>query len=238
MIRARRLLFVLIAILAVAGPAGGTTRGPAASAPDGLHGFLLRVDESPSDVFSRTPSFAWNPVAGAVRYEFQLSTSGAFRESGIVYSDTSLTTPVAAPPLTLPWITGTPHALYARVRAVLADTTTPWSDSFGFDMQPPAPPAPLPSYPGLLRWTPIDGAVGYQVWFVDIPKIVVVTTNVVDEREFYSFHQAASWLSQVRWRVRSIRSDFNARAHGLPAAPPGPWRPVSSSVNRRSRSGR
>ncbi|MBI4171513.1 MAG: hypothetical protein HY511_02010, partial [Actinobacteria bacterium] len=231
MIRARRLLFVLIAILAVAGPAGGTTRAPAAGAPDGLHGFLLRVDESPSDVFSRTPSFAWNPVSGAVRYEFQLSTSGAFRESGIVYSDTSLTTPVAAPALTLPWITGTPHALYARVRAVLEDTTTPWSDSFGFDMQPPAAPAPLTSYPGLLRWTPIDGAAGYQVWFVDIPKIIAVTTNVVDEREFYSFHQAASWLGQVRWRVRAIRSDFNARANGLPAVTHGPWSPVYSSVN-------
>jgi len=231
MIRAARLLFVLIAILAVAGPAAGTTRVAAAGAPDELHGFLLRVDEAPSDVFSRTPAFAWNPVAGATRYEFQLSTSGAFRESGIVYSDTSLTTPVASPALTLPWITGTPHALYARVRAVLADTTTPWSDSFGFDLQPPAPPAPLSSYPGLLRWTPIDGAVGYQVWFVDIPKIVSVTTNVVDEREYYTFHQAASWLGQVRWRVRAMRSDFNARANGLPAVTHGPWSPVYSSVN-------
>src|SRR3990172_12452835 len=178
MTRARRLLVVLIAILAVAGPAGGTTRAPAASSPDGLHGFLLRVDESPSEVFSRTPSFAWNPVAGGGRDEFQLSTSGAFRESGIVYSDTSLTTPVAAPALTLPWITGTPHALYARVRAVLADTTTPWSGSGGLCLQPPAPPAPLPSYPGLLRWTPIDGAAGYQVWFVHIPKILAATTTL------------------------------------------------------------
>src|SRR5215212_4713464 len=101
----------------------------------GLHPFLLRVDEPRADTFARTPSFAWNPLAGAVRYEFQLSTSNAFRESGIVYSDTSLTSPVAAPALTLPWITGTPHALYARVRAVLADTTTDWSASFGFDME-------------------------------------------------------------------------------------------------------
>ena len=153
-VRASHLLFVVVAILAVAGPAGGTTRGSAASAPEGLHGFLLRVDEPRSNSFSRTPSFAWNPVAGAVRYEFQLSTSGAFRESGIVYSDTSLTSPVAAPALTLPWITGTPHALYARVRAVLADATTSWGDAFGFDMQPPAPPVPLSSYPGLLRGRP------------------------------------------------------------------------------------
>ena len=130
-----------------------------------------------------------------MHYEFQLSTSGSFQDSGIVFSDTSLTSPVVAPALTLPWITGTPHALYARVRAVLDDTSTDWSGAFGFDMQPPPPPTPLPSYPGLLRWTPVDGAVGYEVWFVDIPKTIHVTTNVADEREFYTFHQAASWLS-------------------------------------------
>ena len=36
----------------------------------------------------------------------------------------TLTSPVAAPNLTLPWITGSPHALYARVRADLGTTTT------------------------------------------------------------------------------------------------------------------
>jgi hypothetical protein len=229
--RAARLLFLLLALLALSSVAPGATRADGASAPTGLHPFLLRVDEPSSDVFSRTPSFAWNPVPGAVRYEFQLSTSDVFRENGIVFSDTSLTSPVAAPALTLPWITGAPHALYARVRAVLLDATTPWSDSFGFDMQPPAAPAPLPSYPGLLRWTPVDGAVGYQIWFVDIPKFVSVTTNVADERDFYTFHQAASWLGQVRWRVRAIRNDFNTRANGLPAVTHGAWSPVYSSVN-------
>ena len=52
--------------------------------------------------FSRTPAFAWNPVKGAQRYEFQLSTSASFRESGVIFSDTSLTSPVASPALTLP----------------------------------------------------------------------------------------------------------------------------------------
>ena len=121
--RAALILSVLAALLALASPAAAATRAAAASAPTGLHAFLLRVDEPRTDVFSRTPSFAWNPVPGAVHYEFQLSTSGSFQDSGIVFSDTSLTSPVAAPALTLPWITGTPHALYARVRAVLDDTT-------------------------------------------------------------------------------------------------------------------
>ena len=114
---------------------------------------------------------------------------------------------------------------------MLDDTTTPWSAAYGFDMEPAAVPSPLPSYPGLLRWTPVDGAVAYQVWFVDLPKTVTTQTNVVDQREFYSFHQSASWLGQVRWRIRALRDDFNSRANGLPAVTYGPWSPVYSSVN-------
>ena len=108
--RAALILSVLAALLAIAAPALGATRATTV-APTGLHAFLLRVDEPQTQVFSRTPSFAWNPVPGAVHYEFQLSTSGSFQDSGIVFDDSTLTTPVAAPALTLPWITGTPHAL-------------------------------------------------------------------------------------------------------------------------------
>lgn len=227
--RLAQILAVTVALAAVLGAAEAGAR--AASAPTGLHPFLLRVDEPASRTFSRTPGFAWNPVRGAQRYEFQLSTSSTFRESGVIYSDTSLTTPVASPALTLPWINGTPHALYARVRAVLDDATTAWSAAYGFDMEPASVPTPLASYPGLLRWTPVDGAAAYQVWLVDIPKIVTTQTNVLDEREFYSFHQAASWLSTVRWRIRALRDDFNGRSNGLPAVGYGPWSPVYSSVN-------
>ena len=35
-------------------------------------------------------------------------------------------------------------------------------------MTPGPPPKPLPAAPGLLRWAPVEGADGYQVWFVDI----------------------------------------------------------------------
>jgi hypothetical protein len=225
-------LLVLALGLVAASPVAAARKG----GPTGLHAFLLRADEPRADSYAKTPSFAWNPVAGAVRYEFQLSTSTAFRESGIVYADAKLTTPVAAPSLTLPWITGSPHSLYARVRAVLAKSTTDWSAPFGFDMQPAAAPKPLPGYPGLLRWSPVDGATGYQVWFVDIPKFVFTYSNVVDEREFYTFHQAGLWIGQVRWRVRALRIDFGDqngphRANQLPASGAGPWSPIYRSVN-------
>ena len=191
-------------LLAPAGEAATAVRG---APPTALHGFLLRADEPVRNSFPRTPSFAWNPAPGALRYQFQLATSSSFRESGIVYSTTGLATPVAAPTVMLPWITGNPHALFARVRGITASSTTPWSASFGFDMEPGAAPKPLPSYPGLLRWTPIEGADGYEVWFVDMPKIETVFTNVLDERELYTFHRTSNWTSSVRWRIRALRTD-------------------------------
>jgi len=221
---------LLLALIAVAATA--TTSSAGVARPTGLHGFLLRADEPSTAAFHRTPSFAWNPQPGARTYQFQLSTSSAFRDNGILYNNSSLTTPVAAPNLTLPWITGTPHALYARVRAVLDSTTSPWSAPFGFDVTPPAPPSPLPSYPGLLRWTPIPGADAYEVWLVDAGKVEYVRTNVLDERDFYTFHQSQQWTGTVRWRIRALRGDqFNQRVNGLPVALHGAWSPVYSSTN-------
>ena len=140
----------------------------------------------------------------------------------------------------LPWITGNPHALFARVRGITTSATTPWSTPFGFDMVPGPAPKPLASEPGLLRWSPIEGADGYEVWFVDInnptPKMETVFTNVLDEREFYTFHRTASWTSTVRWRIRALRTDrtdnnMQTRQNGLPAVGYGPWSPVYSSTN-------
>jgi hypothetical protein len=221
-------------VLAPAAEAAQPVRG---AAPANLHGFLLRADEPPDNTFPRSPSFAWNPVAGAIRYQFQLATSSSFRESGIVYSATGLTTPVAALTVTLPWITGNPHALFARVRAVKRGSTTPWSAPYGFDMEPGPAPKPVASEPGLLRWTPTEGADGYQIWFVDIniptPKMEIVFTNVLDEREFYTFHRSSAWTGTVRWRIRALRADNekSARQNGLPAIGYGPWSPVYSSTN-------
>lgn len=228
----RRLTICLLAALAC-GALAGTAR-PASVAPTGLHGFLLRADEPARTSFARTPSFAWNPVPGADSYEFQLSLSDTFRDNAVVYADQGLKNPVEAPPIALPWISGDPHSLYARVRAVVNGVATPWSASYGFDMAPPAPPVPLPSYPGLLRWTPVEGAVKYEIWFPDANnEHVFTTTNVLDEREFYAFHQTQSWMGTVRWRIRAWRADPTPD-HGinnLPATKWGAWSPIYSSTN-------
>ena len=210
---------------------------PAATkAPQGLRAFLFRADEPLRREFARTPSFAWSQVAGAAAYEFQLSTSNTFRDNGIIWTRNDLKTPVASLAMTLPWITGSPYSLYARVRARFAKGgASRWSTSFGFNMRQTEVPKPMTSYPGLLRWTPVDGAFAYEVRFIDIPKSVLTYTNVVDEREFYTLHQGPLWVSKVRWRIRTLRADIGDngvfRQNGVPAIQYGPWSPVYENVN-------
>jgi hypothetical protein len=214
----------------------------APSTPTGLHAFLLRSDESATEIFHRTPSFAWNPYPGAKGYQFQLSMSSTFRENAIFFNTNTLTTPIVAPSIVLPWITGKPHSLYARVRATLDNgDVTPWSDDWGFDIVAPNPPKPLPlgaGDSGLLRWTPSEGATSYQVWFVDAPqkstpyRIVTTHSNVADEREFYTFHPTRSWIGSVRWRIRAVRSsEAGGPWDKLPATSYGAWSPTYSTSN-------
>ena len=234
-----RLAAALLIALALTAGAASSGAASTSGAPTGLRGFLLRADEPARRAFPRTPAFAWNPVHAAKGYEFVLSTSSTFRENGVVWRCPSakcptLETPVAAPGLSLPWITGSPHGLYARVRAVLTDgTRSEWSRAFGFDIVPPRPPTPIASKPGLLRWTPVAGATGYQVWLIDARKFETVYTNVLDEREFYTFHQSPDWIGTVRWRVRALRADSRSdeRVNGVPVTQYGAWSPIYRSKN-------
>ena len=210
-------------------PASAPTLQP----PAGLKAFMLRATEPAGHVFSRTPSFAWTPVAGAAHYEFELATSKRFSENSVIWSEDAVKVPAESVPVALPWITGQSYSLYAHVRAVLRNGRyTPWSSAYGFNMRWTAVPQPMtPSYPGLVRWTTVAGADAYQVWFTDVGKWFTTTTNVADEREYYTFHQSAPWMSTVHWRVRPVRMLYGATANGLPAVSYGPWSPIYTSVN-------
>src|ERR1700745_3549028 len=83
-----------------------------------------------------------------------------------------LRVPAVSIPIALPWMTGRPFALYIRVRAHLAGGVTRWSTPFGFntswdseDGVDGAPQQVVSDTPGIVRWTTIDGATSYQVWF-------------------------------------------------------------------------
>jgi hypothetical protein len=236
-----RLTAALLAALVLAPAAQARVDARKLTAPEGVRAFLLQADEPAQDPakrsFPRTPSFIWQPVPATVRYEFQLSTSDSFRESGIVWSAKDLTAPLVAPPLALPWISGRPYSLYARVRAVTRTGTTPWTDDYGFNMRwrnegsAKGVPDQLSSYPGLLRWEPVVGATSYQVWLLDAKKVISTTTTVADEREYYTFHHDSTFTGSVRWRVRAVRALYGARANSLPAVSYAPWSGVYTSFN-------
>src|SRR5947209_18559710 len=117
--RLPRLAAALLVTLLVASGAAAATRTSSTTlgAPTDVHGFMLRADEPSADTFTRTPSFAWKPVAGAARYQFQLGTARTFASGALLYASSALTSPAVSLPIALPWVTGTPYSLYAHVRA-------------------------------------------------------------------------------------------------------------------------
>jgi hypothetical protein len=205
-----------------------------AAAPTGLKGFLLHASEAVTvpHTFARTPSFAWSPVSGADRYEFELATSSRFAENAIVWETSSIKGPVTHVPLTLPWITGSSYSWYARVRAVVDGTPTRWSSTYGFNMVSPAPPASLSSgpnpTPGMVRWTPVEGATAYEVVFHynqanGDKKQVRTATTAADLREFYTFHHDPADFGDVYWRVRAVRQLEGNPLNKIPVVSYGRW---------------
>ncbi len=242
----KRLIVILAASLVLVPTAGATfDAGPkpfhaVTSAPVGLHAFLLRPDEAGQKYYPRTPSFSWTPVNQQDgSYEFELSTSRSFNESAVLFSYNGLKIPALSIAHQLPWMTGLPYALWAHVRWVSANgrQITPWSAPFGFNMRwaDSDYPQQLTAPEGMVRWKPIEGATRYEVLYPDItpPLSFQTTTNVADEREFFSFHQATVNWSSVRWRVRAIRyiDDKDLLKNGLPRVSYGPWSPTFTSVN-------
>jgi hypothetical protein len=242
----KRLIVILAAFLVFAPTAVAKfDAGPkpfhaVTSAPEGLHAFLLRPDDAAQKYYPRTPSFAWAPVeVRGGSYDFELSTNRNFNESSVLFSYAKVTIPALSIAHQLPWMTGVPYALWAHVRWESADgkTITPWSQAFGFNMRwaDNDYPQQLTAPEGLVRWKPIEGATRYEVLYPDIspPLSFQTTTNVADEREFFTLHQNTINWSSVRWRVRAIRyiDDKDLLKNGLPRVSYGPWSATFTSVN-------
>jgi hypothetical protein len=176
-------------------------------------------------------------IAGG-HYQFEISTSKSFQDGTLVFKDTNVAQPAETVPRQLPWVTGEPYALWAHVRWISANglKATPWGAPFGFNLQwaEGGIPAQLPAPEGLVRWTPIDGATAYEVLYPDLkPGLSFqTTTNVADEREFFTFHDAQGYAT-IHWRVRAIRNvgQFQSSSNGLPAVSYGPWSPLFTTVN-------
>ena len=224
------------AALALSGGAAGGSY----AAPTGLHAFLLTPSEAPLQYYPRTPSFSWNPVqARGGTYEFEMATSSRFTDSNVLFDYAGLKIPAVAVDHQLPWMTGDPYALWTRVRWQSAGgkIVTPWSKPFGFNMRwaDSDVPRQLPAPVGLVRWAPIEGATRYEVLYTDLhpTSAFLTTTNVADEREFFTFHDQFGWGATIHWRVRAVRyiDDLDVLKNGLPRTSYGPWSPTFTTVN-------
>jgi hypothetical protein len=207
------------------------------SPPTALHAWLLRADEPIAHEYSRTPSFSWAPVSTpGGHYQFQLATSPSFNDSSLVFIDDKVPFPAETISRQLPWINGDPYGYWAHVRWVSTDggQVTKWSKAFGFDLQWSNVPQQLPAPTGLIRWSPVDGATSYQVLYLDFKPVdsFQTTTNVADEREYFSFHDDGGYGATIHWRVRAVRNlGASGATNGLPAVSYGPWTPTFSTVN-------
>jgi hypothetical protein len=236
--RTRLAAILLAAAAATLLTSSALARPDSLRAPSALKPFLLRANEPVTHEFPRTPSFSWAPVRGALRYEFQLAKNVTFTQSSVFWSASNVRGPAIAIPVALPWMSGRPYAAYARVRAVTSRGLTAWSAPFGFNLRWSDVPKQLPGYPGLTRWSTVEGATGYEVWFTKIgagagwQKHVTTRTNAVDHREAYAFHDTPAWSGEVRLRVRAVRRDLDfVHLNGLPAVSYGPWSDEFVSVN-------
>lgn len=224
------LLSVALVALALA-PAGQA----AVPAPGNVHPFLLTSGEpvAAGRTYARTPSFAWNKVTGARSYEFELATGPRFSDNAIVWEKTGLTTPLTTIPVTLPWMTGSPYSFYARVRAKMpSGAVSAWTPAYGFRLRSPAAPTSLSSgpnpNPGMVRWTPVDGATAYEVVFLydlgtGLSKKIKTATTAADLREYYTFHNDYFSVGSAMWRVRAVREVAGKTSNLLPAVSYGPW---------------
>jgi hypothetical protein len=131
-------------------------------------------------------------------------------------------------------MTGKPFALWARVRAVSGVGTSAWSDAFGFNTAWQQIPQQESSPEGLIRWTPVEGATGYQVWYLNGPAGYATRfstfTNVADEREYWTFHPADAAV--IHWRVRAVRLvKSGSLPDGIPVVSFGPYSRVFTTTN-------
>ena len=198
------------------------------SAPEGLHAFLLRPDETPQKYYPRTPSFAWSPVdARGGTYEFELSTSRSFNDASVLFNYTKLTIPAVSIAHQLPWMTGVPYALWAHVRWVSANgkQITPWSAPFGFNMRwaDSDYPQQLTAPEGLVRWKPIEGVFLSNRGLVlpSIPlgaaQLWVLLSSVIGLIALYAIRKRLIARQMLDGRARPIWPYALALLIGLPA---------------------
>lgn len=205
--------------------APGSARAATLAAPTGL---------SPSGAVSTsTPTFTWNRVPTAVQYDIVVDDDPGFT-SPMVSTTTSNNKFV--PVNNLP-----DGPLFWEVRAISASATSTWSNGSA-TISPTAAPTPIspvggvvlpqPSSPPLFTWSPVTGAVGYEIQVDNSGSWASPATATKGTSYFVNNPQApGTWF----WRVRANRGNglFTGWSDGAtyvvgPLADPQPGDDMSS----------
>ena len=195
-----RLVALALALFAVAGTtfAGAATHS-SSRLPRTFTRFLLRPNEPTTHVFARTPAFAWSPVQRRpllpVRDRRRARRSRRTRSSGRTCRTSPGTTRAARPSRRSPSTRRCRGSRARRTRSTRMFARSPQTGRRGgaaVRLQHALAErsrSRWTSQPGLIRWTPVEGATRYQVCYPDTGTPLITTnTNVADEREYYTFH--------------------------------------------------
>ena len=171
----RRLLAAAFAVIAflTAGPARGALGRPTQTAP--ANGAL----------FQFLPSFAWTPVAGAEKYEFQISADIGMNSPVLGRGQDDFFTKNTRATLSKTVPNGT---YYWRVRSVdAAGDVSEWTPPSMFrkswtaaaTLQNPASGSQIvfPTNPLQLAWSAVPGAANYQVYLATDPALGNLVVN-------------------------------------------------------------
>ena len=217
--------------------ATGSAAGSALPKPTGLKTFSaartsLDGSQRRRARFSRTPAFAWAPVRGATRYEFELSTSKRFRaDNGLVWSSKTpddarrRRSDLASVDHRRRRCTG----MFARVAAARSRRGAPQAVqhalAVGVPMQLPTSPASSAGSrsPGYVHW--------HDVWFgaSALHQSVVRRSPRQDRLDDHERRRPARVLraSRAGTSVRVARPRpprlYGSTTNGLPAVSYGPW---------------
>jgi predicted phage tail protein len=173
------------------------------------------------EITASRPSFAWNGVSGAVRYNIQLSTSAAFGSLNLNQqpSGTSYTVGNA---LTAG------RTYYWRVRAINgAGTSSPWSEVRSFTvagglsapvLNSPADGSSTSDRTPSFSWGSVSGASRYNIQLSTSPTFGSLNLNQTRSGTSYTVGNNLTVGRTYYWRVRAIDAAGNA----------GPWSAVRS----------
>ncbi|WP_208027901.1 hypothetical protein [Rhabdothermincola sediminis] len=165
------------------------------------------VGPADGSVPTSNPVLSWNAVAGAVKYQVQVSTNPTF--SSTVYSQTTYNL-MATPPADLAQVL---H--YWRVRAYdAANAAGPFSDTWTFTKTAPNGPEPIAplsgatlTYPDdalIFEWSPLSGAKTYEIQIDTEDQFTApITVSATTSNTSYSVSSPQTVGQTYYWRVRA-----------------------------------